>query len=297
MSEQQQRTHDPREKGQKPPFPQQNQAQPGSEEQLQPRADHGEQSYQGHGRLRDKVAVITGGDSGIGRAVAIAFAREGADVTIAYLMEDEDAQETQHWVEQAGRRAMAIAGDISSESHCQEIIQQPLAKFGRVDILVNNAAFQETYKSLEEVTEEKLDHTFRSNIYSMFFLCKAAVPHMEPGSAIINTTSIQAYEPSAELLPYATTKGAIVTFTKGLAKQLAEQGIRVNAVAPGPVWTPLIPASMPAEHVAEFGKNNPMGRPGQPAELAPLFVLLASPTEGSFLNGGIYDATGGKPTA
>jgi NAD(P)-dependent dehydrogenase (short-subunit alcohol dehydrogenase family) len=297
MSEQKQKTQDPREMEQKGPFPKQSQPQPGSDEQLQPKADHGEQSYQGHGRLRDKVAVITGGDSGIGRAVAIAFAREGADVTIAHLMEEEDAQITQHWVEQAGRRGLSIAGDIGDESHCQEIIRQTLAKFGRIDILVNNAAYQESFKSLEDISAEKLDHTFRSNIYSMFFLCKAAVPHMEPGSAIINTASVQAYMPSPALLPYATTKGAIVTFTKGLALELIKQGIRVNAVAPGPVWTPLIPVSMPPEHVAEFGQDNPTGRPAQPAELAHLYVLLASPVEGSYLNGGVYDATGGKPTA
>lgn len=285
---------DPREQEPKPEYPQEQIAPPGTEAEMTPTADHGEQTYVGNDQLRDRVAIITGGDSGIGRAVALAFAREGADVVISYLNEDEDAQQTARLVTDAGRRALTISGDISEEAHCQEIVQKAVAEFGRVDILVNNAAFQRTYGGIEEIPSEEWDYTFRTNIYAMFYLAKAAVPHMKPGGAIINTSSIQSYQPDAMLLAYATTKGAITNFTKALAQDLAKKGIRVNAVAPGPIWTPLIPSTMPPEKAKTFGQDTPLGRAGQPAELAPVYVLLAS-AAGSYITGQIYGVTGGDP--
>ena len=270
------------------------QAPPGHTAEMQTKPDHGEESYKGSGKLAGRAAIITGADSGIGRAVAIAFAREGADVLISYLNEDEDAEETARWVRQAGRRAVLMPGDVSQEGHCREIVQRATSEFGRLDILVNNAAMQRTHQSLDEISSEEWDATFRTNIYSQFWLCKAAVPHMKPGAAIVNTNSINAKNPTPTLLPYATTKGAIANFTAGLAGMLAEKGIRVNAVAPGPIWTPLIPSTMPQEEVESFGKNVPLGRPGQPAELAGAYVLLAS-DQASYITGAVIPVTGGRP--
>ena len=233
-------------------------------------------------------------DSGIGRAVAIAYAREGADVLISYLSEDHDAQETARWVEDAGRIAVLVPGDIGEEAHCKAVIERALSEFGRIDILVNNAAHQASIDSIEEITSEEWDRTMRTNLDAMFYLCKAAVPVMQPGSAIINTSSIQSKSPTPELLAYATTKGAISNFTAGLAAMLAEKGIRVNAVAPGPIWTPLIPSTLPVEKVENFGSDTPLGRVGQPAELAAAFVLLAS-DEASYISGAVIPVTGGKP--
>lgn len=271
-------------------------APPGTEAEMTPQADHGEESYRGCDKLTGRVAVITGGDSGIGRAVAIAYAREGADILISYLneQEDADARETARHVEAAGRRCVLVSGDISEAAHCRAIIDRAVAEFGRIDILVNNAAFQRTYESLDEISEEEWDRTFRTNIAAMFHLAKAAVPHMGLGSSIINTTSIQSDKPNPILLAYAATKGAVSNFTAGLAQMLGNKGIRVNAVAPGPIWTPLIPSTMPPEKVKNFGEDTPLGRVGQPSELAGIFVLLAS-DEGSYMNGGIYPVTGGKP--
>jgi NAD(P)-dependent dehydrogenase (short-subunit alcohol dehydrogenase family) len=278
----------------KPPFSGQQQERPGSTDKMTPRPDHGEHSYRGNSKLNGRVALITGADSGIGRAVAIAFAREGADVVLSYLCEDQEAQETAHWVEKAGRRALTIAGDVADPAHCRGLVDRALQAFGRLDVLVNNAAFQATHESIEEITDEEWDHTFRTNIYSMFYLVKAAVPHLKPGSAIINTASINSKSPSPELLAYATTKGAIANLTVGLAQLLADKGIRVNCVAPGPIWTPLIPSTMPPEKVAHFGENTPLKRPGQPAELAPAYVLLAS-DGGSYISGAMIPVTGGRP--
>ncbi|MES2464652.1 MAG: SDR family oxidoreductase [Armatimonadota bacterium] len=285
---------DPREQGPKPEYPQEQIAPPGTEAEMTPTADHGEDTYVGNDQLRDRVALITGADSGIGRAVALAYAREGADVVISYLNEEEDARETERLVTEAGRRALTIGGDISEEAHCQEIVRRAVEQFGRIDILVNNAAFQRTYESIEEIPSDEWEYTFKTNIHAMFYLAKAAIPHMKPGSAIINTTSIQSYQPSANLLAYATTKGAVTNFTKALAASVAERGIRVNAVAPGPIWTPLIPSTMPPEKVKSFGKTTPLGRAGQPAELAPVYVLLASQA-GSYITAQVYGVTGGEP--
>ena len=285
---------DPKEIHQKPPFDEKQLKPPATETEMRNKPDHGEESYRGSGRLEGKVALITGGDSGIGRAVAIAFAREGADVAISYLPEEEtDAKETVRWVEEARRKCLSFPGDIRDESYCQKLIDQTVSKFGRLDILVNNAAFQATHNAIDEWTSEEWDRTFRTNIYAMFYLSKAAFHHMSSGGAIINTTSVQAYQPSAQLLAYASTKGAIVTFTKALAQLALEQGIRVNAVAPGPVWTPLIPATMPADHVREFGKKGLMERPAQPAELVPAYVFLAG-NESSYVTASVVDMTGGK---
>jgi NAD(P)-dependent dehydrogenase (short-subunit alcohol dehydrogenase family) len=272
----------------------QTQQPPGSEEQLEPKADHGEESYEGHGLLADKVAVVTGGDSGIGRAICIAFAREGADVVISYLNEQRDAEETRRWVEKAGRRCVLIPGDISKPAHCREVIDQAVKKFGRVDILVNNATYQMTHDSLDEITDEEWLHTFDTNIHAQFFLAKAALKHMPRGGSIVNTTSIQSDKPSPGLLPYATTKGAIANFTSGLGQHLAGRGIRVNCVAPGPIWTPLIPSTMPKEKVEHFGENTPLKRAGQPREVAPVYVFLAS-EQASYVTGAIYPVTGGTP--
>jgi NAD(P)-dependent dehydrogenase (short-subunit alcohol dehydrogenase family) len=277
-----------------PPFPEQEQEPPGREADMQPLADHGEDSYVGHGRLKDRVALITGADSGIGRAVAIAFAREGADVLCSYLSEDDDAAETKRWVEDAGRRCITVAGDIGDRSHCQALVQRAVDELGRLDVLVNNAGFQMAYESFLDIPPEEIEFVFRTNIIAMFHLCQAAVPHMREGSTIVNTTSIQAAQPSPELLHYAATKGAISTFTKGLAQELAEKGIRVNAVAPGPIWTPLVVMSFPAEKNAQFGADTPLGRPGQPGELAPLYVFLAS-EDSRYISGEVVGATGGKP--
>ena len=278
----------------KPPLPEQQQQPPGSTEQMTPRPDHGEDSYRGSGRLVGKAAIITGGDSGIGRAVAIAYAREGADILISYLNEDEDARDTARWIEQAGRKAVLVPGDIGSAAHCRAIVARAVEAFGRVDILVNNAAEQMTYEDLADIPEEAWDRTFATNIHAMFYLAKAAVPHMAAGGAIINTTSVNADMPKQTLLPYATTKGAIQNFTGGLAQLLAGKGIRVNCVAPGPVWTPLIPSTMPVDQVKEFGQSYPIGRPAQPKELAPVYVMLAS-DEASYVSGATVAVTGGKP--
>ena len=278
----------------KPPYPEQPQQPPGLESKMTPAPDYGEESYKGYGRLEGKSAIITGGDSGIGRAVALAFAREGADVLIAYLNEETDAQETVKIVEKEGRKCIAAAGDISQESHCQQIVQRAVDEFGKIDILVNNAAFQMTHSSIQEIPSEEFDHTFRTNIYAMFYLCKHALPLMKEGGAIINTASIQAYKPSSNLLAYASTKGAIVTFTKALSEEAIKQSVRVNAVAPGPVWTPLIPSTMPQEQVKKFGQDTVFGRPAQPVELAPLYVFLAS-DESRYITGEIVGITGGKP--
>jgi len=286
-------THrDPR-TGPTPPFGEQQQERPGSEQQMQPRPDYGEDSYRGSGKLDGLAALITGGDSGIGRAVALAYAREGADVAIAYLNEHEDARETVRIVEQEGRRALAIAGDLSDRAHCREVVEQTVRELGQLDILVNNAATQTTHESFLEIPDEEIERVFHTNVLPLFWLSKAAIPHLRPGSAIINTTSIQAFDPSPSLLHYSATKGAIVTFTKGLSTELIEQGIRVNAVAPGPVWTPLIAATMEADKVKDFGKTNPTGRPAQPAELAPAYVFLAA-KDSAFVVGEVIGVTGGR---
>ena len=286
---------DPKTEYPQPPQPQQQQPTPGYEGEMQPKVDHGENSYKGSGKLTGRKAVITGADSGIGRAVAIAFAREGADVLIAYLNEHEDAKETAKWVEQAGRKAVVVPGDIQDEAHCKEIINKAVQELGGIDILVNNAAFQMTHESIQEISAEELDRTYRTNIFAMFYLCKAAEPHMKPGSTVVNTTSINAYKPSPTLLAYASTKGAIQNFTAGLGQLWAEKGIRVNCVAPGPIWTPLIPSTMPAEKVKNFGQDVPLKRAGQPAELAPAYVLLAS-DDSSYMTSSTVQVTGGTPT-
>jgi len=276
-----------------PTYPAPEQDPPGQTKLMDPLPDHGEQTYQGANHLSGKVALITGGDSGIGRAVAIAFAREGADVVISYLNEDEDAQETAEWVRKAGKRALLVPGDIKSEDHCKELVAKAVDEFGRLDVLVNNAAFQRSRGSMDEISTDEWLETFQTNIHAMFFLCKATVPHMPEGSAIINTTSIQSRQPSPELLAYAATKGAISNFTAGLAQMLAEKGIRVNAVAPGPIWTPLIPSTLPHEKAKHFGEKMPLARAGQPAELAGAYVLLASGL-GSYMTGAVIPVTGGS---
>jgi NAD(P)-dependent dehydrogenase (short-subunit alcohol dehydrogenase family) len=288
---------DPRDRYPRPDFPEQEQKHPGLESEMEPRPDYGYDTYRGLGRLQGRAAIVTGGDSGIGRAIALAFAREGADVALSYLeAEESDAEETARVVADAGQRAVRVPGDISDRAQCARVVRQAVDSFGRVDILVNNAAYQMTFDGIDTIPDDLLLHTFKTNIIAMFWMVQEALPHMKEGSAIINVASIQAYQPSPPLLPYATTKGAIVTFTKGLAQELIERGIRVNAVAPGPVWTPIIPASMEGEKAATFGASSPTGRPGQPAELAPAFVFLAS-GESSFVNGEILGATGGKPLA
>ena len=287
-------TQDPTQAEPTPPFPEQAQEPPGHERDMQPLADHGEETYVGHGRLRDKVALITGADSGIGRAVAIAYAREGADVLASYWKEDDDAAETRRLVEEAGRRCLTVAGDIGDRAHARSLVERAVGELGRLDLLVNNAAYQMAYDSFLEIPPDEIEFVFRTNVIAMFHLCQAAVPHMESGSAIVNTTSIQAAQPSPQLLHYAATKGAISTFTKGLAQELAERGIRVNAVAPGPIWTPLVTMSFPADKNAEFGADTPLGRPGQPGELAPIYVFLAT-EDSRYISGEVVGATGGKP--
>jgi len=297
MENNQNLSDNPMEKHPNPPFPKQDQPTPGTESELEPKADHGEESYKGSGKLEGKRAVITGGDSGIGRAVAIAFAREGADVLISYLdgMEDEDASVTAELVREAGQKAVLVKGDIQQEAHCQHIIDTAVKELGGIDILVNNAAFQMAREQLSDITAEEWDKTFRTNITAMFYMCKAAEPHLKPGSSIINTTSVNAYSPSDQLLPYAATKGAIQNFTANLSQILLmhNKGIRVNAVAPGPIWTPLIPSTIPNHE--EFGKDTPMGRAGQPVEVAPAYVFLAS-EEASYIAGATIPVTGGRIT-
>ncbi len=273
--------------------PPQRQDQPGREHEMTPKPRAEAHGYQGSGKLRDKVAVVTGGDSGIGRAVAVAFAKEGADLAIVYLEEHEDAKETLRLVEEAGRRGLLIAGDVGHEAFCREVIAQTLERFGQLDILVNNAAEQHERKTLEDLTEESLVRTFRTNIFSQVFLTKAAAPHMPPGSAIVNTTSVTAYRGSGHLPDYAATKGAILAFTRSLSQMLMDKGIRVNGVAPGPVWTPLIPASMESQHVAEFGSDAPMGRAAEPDEIAPSYVFLAS-EDASYYSGQVLHPNGGE---
>ncbi|MBV9500097.1 MAG: SDR family oxidoreductase [Acidobacteriaceae bacterium] len=284
---------DPKKQGPKPSFEEPKQAPPGQSSEMRNEPDHGEESYRGFGRLQNRKALITGSDSGIGRAVALAYAREGADVLISYLNEEEDAKETARLVRDAGRKAISVPGDIGNRNHCDQLVKRALDEFGGVDILVNNAAFQMTHESIEEFTDEEWDHTFKTNIYAMFYLSRAALPHMKEGSAIINTASVQAYQPSPTLLAYSTTKGAIITFTKSLSQFGIKQGVRVNAVAPGPVWTPLIPSTMPEKKVKEFGKQSQMERPAQPADLAPIYVFLAS-NESRYVTGAVFDLTGGE---
>jgi NAD(P)-dependent dehydrogenase (short-subunit alcohol dehydrogenase family) len=286
---------DPKQKGPQPPFPKQAQEPPGLESKMDPKPDSGEESYRGLGRLRDKVALVTGGDSGIGRAVALAFAREGADVAVAYWKEHDDARETQRLIELAGRKALLVPGDLADEAHCGTVVDTVARQLGRIDLLVNNAAFQgKQVEKFEDLDPSRIERTFRVNILAMFHLVRRALPHMKPGSAIVNTASVQAYHPSPAILDYASTKGAIVTFTKGLAQGLIERGIRVNCVAPGPVWTPLVVASFPSDKNAKFGSGYPMERPAQPAELAPAYVFLAS-DESQYVNGEVLGVTGGKP--
>lgn len=293
IAERESQTTDPRKQGPKPPFDEQKQPPPGSSAEMQQEPDYGEQTYKGFGRLRDRKALITGADSGIGRAVALAFAREGADVLVSYLNEDDDAAETARLVRNAGRKAITVPGDIGDNRHCEQLVNKIFDELGGLDLLVNNAAFQMTHESIEEFSIEEWDHTFKTNIYAMFYLSRSALPRMPEGSAIINTASVQAYQPSPTLLAYSTTKGAIVTFTKSLSQLAIKQGVRVNAVAPGPVWTPLIVSTMPEKSVKEFGKKGSMERPAQPAELAPMYVFLAT-DESRYINGGIFDLTGGK---
>jgi hypothetical protein len=278
----------------KPPFPEQQQPMPGSNAAMDPPPDYGENSYRGSGRLDGKRAVITGGDSGIGRAVALAFAREGADVLVSYYDEHDDAKETQRLVESAGRTCLLVPGDIKDPAHCRAIVDKAVSAFGGLDVLVNNAAHQASFSALSDISDDEWDITFRTNIHAMFYLTKAASARMRQGGAIINTASINADAPNPHLLAYATTKGAIQNFTAGLAQLLAEKGIRVNCVAPGPIWTPLIPSTMPADKVKEFGRQVPMKRPGQPKELAPVYVMLAT-DEASYVSGATVAVTGGKP--
>ena len=286
---------DPKANGKKPPFDETPQSSPGHESEMQTKPDYGEESYKGYGRLTGRVALVTGADSGIGRAVALAYAREGADVAIAYLNEHDDAKETKRVVEAAGRKAVLIAADLASTKECQRVVDEAVKAFGRIDILVNNAAYQgKSVESLDEIDEERIERSFRVNVMAMFHIVRRALPHMKKGGAIINTSSIQAYQPTASILDYATTKGAIVTFTKGLAEEVIKKGIRANTVAPGPVWTPLIVQSFDKKKIDEFGKQSPMERPAQPAELAPAFVFLAS-DESRYVNGEVLGVTGGKP--
>jgi NAD(P)-dependent dehydrogenase (short-subunit alcohol dehydrogenase family) len=276
-----------------PPLPKQHQAKPGIEAELRPRPSYEAEDYRGSGKLEGKVALITGGDSGIGRAVAVLFAREGADVAIVYLSEDQDAEETRRAVEDEGRRALLIPGDVTDSAFCQDAVEQTVRELGKLDILVNNAAFQEHVPAIEDLTDEQFEHTFRTNIFGYFYMARAAAPHLGEGDCIINTGSVTGLEGSKELLDYASTKGAIHAFTKSLAQQLLDRGIRVNCVAPGPVWTPLNPADQDAEQVAKFGSDVPMKRPAQPEELAPAFVFLAAPVCSSYITGEVLPVVGG----
>ncbi len=302
MTDQAPETTDPRQQHGQPDSEGESLPPPGSEESvtshMDDEPDHGEDSYRGNGRLTDRVAVITGGDSGIGRAVALAFAREGADIVISYLEgEGEDALRTARLVEAADRRVVTVPGDLTSEKACEELVDRTVEQFGKVDILVNNAAYQMSQPGgIADITTEQFDRVMKTNLYAMFWLCKKALPHMPRGSAIINTSSVQASSPSPTLLDYATSKAGIVNFTRGLAQLVAEDGIRVNSVAPGPIWTPLIPATMPEDEVASFGTTTPLGRAGQPAEVAPAYVFLAS-AEASYVTGELIAVTGGQPVA
>lgn len=279
---------------QKPSIPPQHQEhQPGSEAAMQPRPQAEMKNYMGSGKLKGKVALVTGGDSGIGRATSIAFAKEGANLVIAYYDEHEDAKETQRHIEAEGRECVLLAGDVSEEAFCRKMVDTAMSSYGRLDIVVNNAAQQYPQSSIADITEEQLMKTFRVNIFSMFFTVKAALPHLKPGARIINSTSVTAYRGSAHLLDYAATKGAIVAFTRSLSQQLIERGILVNAVAPGPVWTPLIPSSFSVPQVEHFGEKAPMGRPGQPDEIAPAYVFLAS-DDASFMSGQVLHPNGGE---
>jgi len=295
MADDQTTPRDPRTQQTREDFGEQTIPHPGRTDDMDVRPDHGESSYRGTGRLTGRRALITGGDSGIGRAVAIAFAREGADVAISYLEEEQDdAEETARWVRDAGRTALTLPGDIRDEEHCRQLVERTVDALGGLDILVNNAAYQMSISRFEDLTTEQLERTYRTNIFAMFWLCRFALPRMEPGSCIINTSSIQGSQPSPHLIDYASTKAAIANFTKNLAQELTERGIRVNSVAPGPIWTPLIPATMEPEKVDQFGQDTPLGRAGQPAELAPAFVFLAS-QEASYISGEILGVTGGRP--
>ena len=288
---------DPKQKGKKPPFDERTQDAPGTETDMKVKPDHGEKTYRGHDRLAGRVALVTGGDSGIGRAVALAFAREGADVAIAYLNEHDDAKETKRLVEEAGKRAVLLPGDLADVSVCEKIVDDAVKAFGRIDVLVNNAAYQgKAVESIDEMDADRVERTFKVNVTAMFHIVRRALPHMKEGGSIINVASIQAYQPSHEILDYAATKGAIVTFTKGLAQEVIEKGIRANVIAPGPVWTPLIVQSFDEKKVKEFGKDSPMKRPAQPAEMAPAFVFLAC-DESRYVNGEVLGLTGGKPLA
>jgi hypothetical protein len=287
-------TKNPKHQGPKPEFDQEKMPFPGWTDEMNPKPDHGEESYRGSGRLRDKVALITGGDSGIGRAVAIAFAREGANLAFTYLPEEEkDACATFEWVKKADREAFRRAGDICDEQYCNDFIDKTFEYFGRLDLLVNIAGFQSTHDRLEEFTTEEIDRTWKTNVYALIWLCRAALPRMTEGGAIINTASIQAFDPSPNLLPYAASKSAIVSITKTLSHIGMKKGVRTNAVAPGPVWTPLIPSTMPEKKVKEFGKNTDFGRPAQPVEIAPVYVFLAS-NESRYVTGEVYGITGGR---
>ena len=284
---------DPRTKYPTPTFPADMQSIPGTEGEMNPQADHGEQSYHGNKKLNGAVAIITGGDSGIGRAIAVAYAREGAHVVFTYLEEEKDARETEQLVRQCGVEVMSIKMNQADRAACERVIDDCLERFGRLDILINNAAFQKTYSSIEDIPDEEIDYTFRTNIESFFFFSRYALKFMSIGGSIIDTTSIQAFSPSANLAPYAATKAAIANFTLSLAEEAIKKGIRVNAVAPGPVWTPLIPSTMPEEKVKSFGSNTLFERPAQPAELAPIYVFLAS-EDASYISGEIYGVTGGR---
>lgn len=277
-------------------FPPQEQQPPGLTEQMSPLPDHGEQTYEGSGKLAGLRTLITGGDSGIGRAVAIAYAREGADVAISYMAEEEpDAQETKKWIEKAGRKAVLLPGDIREPSVCTSIVEDTVAQLGGLDVLVNNAGFQMARReTMLDITPEELDRTFKTNLYALFLITQAAVPHLSKGASIINSASVQAYQPSPGLMDYAATKAAITNFTVNLASELGEKGVRVNAVAPGPIWTPLQPATQPPEKVEKFGGDTPLGRAGQPAECAGAFVFLASPKDASYVSGSVVGVTGGK---
>jgi NAD(P)-dependent dehydrogenase (short-subunit alcohol dehydrogenase family) len=284
---------DPRTKYAAPPFPTQKQSIPGEDRRMEPKADHGEDRYVGHGRLKNLVALISGGDSGIGRAVVIAFAREGADVAFTYLEEEADARETERLVKEAGRRVLSFRSDQTDREACEKVVSETVEQLGQLDILVNNAAFQKSYESLEEIPDDELKKSFSTNIEAFFYLSRAALPHLPPGGSIINTTSIQAFDPSPALAPYAATKAAIANFTLSLSRLAAKSGVRVNGVAPGPVWTPLIPSTLPKESVEEFGASTLFKRPAQPAELAPVYVFLAS-DEASYISGEIYGVIGGR---
>jgi len=288
------RNPDPRDEGPKPPFPEQKQSHPGTAKRMEPPADHGEHSYIGTGKLLGQVAIVTGADSGIGRAVAVAFAKEGADIILSYLPEEEsDALAASVVIHDAGQKALRLPGDIGSPDYARSLVSAAIKEFGHLDIVVNNAGFQMTHENIDEIPLEEFEHTFRTNVFGTFFLTRAALPAMKPGGSVINTTSIQAFEPSEQLVAYAATKAAIANMTKSLAKVASKQGIRVNGVAPGPVWTPLIPSTMPTEKVKSFGENTLFKRPAQPIEMARVFVFLAS-ADTSYVSGEIYGATGGR---